>query len=584
MLGEPMERVAPIVSSVEESAPTSCPICEGALELSSRCGQCGAAAKAGKYRTVRELSRRAHGRVYLAVDGSGRQVALKEICFNVVPDVQHLEALDREAAMLRQLDHPRIPRFVDSFREGQGAHLRLYLAQEFVPGRSLLQLLDERRFAEHDLRLILRQALELLVYLQERSPRVIHRDVKPANLLMGEDGRLVLVDFGSARDIALGGTVNGTLTGTFGYVPPEQLGGIVDETSDLYALGATAIHLLSRKAPHELMGPALRLDFERHVNCSAGLQRFLARLTARETFSRFTSAGAALRALDSLEEPGTADREINPAALRALAFEKPPVETSGKRVKRLVEERLFELGVLVLALCAVAGFWLISSVVGIANRSLGTQPEVAPSRPAPPVVNEAALRLREKVAAERALREAEIQRAKGSQALARGEQALAAGDFLGALTDAMEAMQLLPATPEAARATLLKARALGKQKRFDDACAVYGEYLEEFPAGPDVQAALGERALLSGELANAEVTVRDCSALLERFPAGTSADEVMLLRGRAQARLGLTDQAAVDFTTLIARNPEGSPVNLAARAALAELAKKAAPPADPRQP
>ncbi|HEX8700342.1 MAG TPA: protein kinase, partial [Myxococcaceae bacterium] len=146
-----------------------------------------------------------------------------------------------------------------------------------------------------------RQVLEILVYLHGLSPKIIHRDLKPANIMRRPSGELALVDFGAARDLVRGATHRSTLVGTFGYMPPEQLGGTVDETSDLYALGATLIHLLSRKAPDELLRSGMEIAFEDAVNVSPGLKAFLARLIERDRARRFPSATAALQALDALD-------------------------------------------------------------------------------------------------------------------------------------------------------------------------------------------------------------------------------------------------------------------------------------------
>jgi hypothetical protein len=123
---------------------------------------------------------------------------------------------------------------------------------------------------------------------------VLHRDIKPANLVRGMDGGLVLVDFGAARSIAGQQTHRATLVGTFGYMPPEQLGGTVDERSDLYALGATLIHLLAGKPPETMLGNGLELDFRRHVDISAHLEQFLSRLVAPRSEARLASAREAL--------------------------------------------------------------------------------------------------------------------------------------------------------------------------------------------------------------------------------------------------------------------------------------------------
>src|SRR5207253_7670015 len=198
--------------------------------------------------------------------------------------------------------------------EGEGPALRLYLAQELVEGEPLSDRLRAGAIDEAEARAIARQLLQILRYLHEHG--IVHRDVKPANVLRRPDGTLVLVDFGAARALE-GVTHRATLVGTFGYMPPEQLGGTVDATSDLYALGATLVHLLGRKAPADTLGPDLELRLD-HLNVSPGFRAFLARLTARKRASRPASAVAALLALDAPARRNRPGPARVPLALAAL--------------------------------------------------------------------------------------------------------------------------------------------------------------------------------------------------------------------------------------------------------------------------
>ena len=194
----------------------------------------------------RLISENAHSRVYAARDASGRSAALKELHFAQVPDLRALEAFEREAAALQALKHPAIPRFISSFREGTGVALRLYLVTELDSGRSLAErIATDGRLTELDAIAVAREALAILRFLHRRTPCVIHRDIKPANLMCRDDGRVVLVDFGSVREVADARTYGSSLVGTFGYMPPEQLGGTVDRTSDLYALAASVLHAVA---------------------------------------------------------------------------------------------------------------------------------------------------------------------------------------------------------------------------------------------------------------------------------------------------------------------------------------------------
>ena len=235
--------------------------CVGCAEptTASRCPHCGVAQRAGGYAVERVLAQGAHARVYVAADSSGHRVALKELQFATVPSVQELDAFEREADALRSLQHPGIPTYVGRFREGQGVALRLYLAFELIAGETLASRLVRGPLATPDALRLVERLLDILAYLHGRTPPVLHRDLKPANVVLRPDGTVALVDFGSVRTLSSERTHGSTLVGTFGYMPPEQLGGTVDRTPDLYALGATLLHALTGRPPSDWLGPSLQL-------------------------------------------------------------------------------------------------------------------------------------------------------------------------------------------------------------------------------------------------------------------------------------------------------------------------------------
>lgn len=274
-----------------------CVVCHEPSE-DERCSHCGAAQAPGGYRVERLVAQTPHSRLYLARSPDGRHVALKELLFALVPGATELEAFEREARLLRELDHPRIPHFVASFQEGRGVNTRLYLAQEFVDGESLADRLKTRRFSEQEAKDVARQLLAILEDLHARVPAIIHRDVKPANVIRRSDGTLVLVDFGAARNLANDATHRATLVGTFGYMPPEQMGGTVDATADLYAVGATLLHLVTGKPPADLATPDGRLAIDAR-GLSPTFVSWLSKLTARTRADRYQSAREALLALDA---------------------------------------------------------------------------------------------------------------------------------------------------------------------------------------------------------------------------------------------------------------------------------------------
>jgi serine/threonine protein kinase len=261
---------------------------------------------AGRYRVIRELGAGANGVTYEAEDTrDGRRVAVKRLDLRKLGEWKGLELFEREAAVLSHLDHPGIPHYVGYHQiEDEGGPAFL-IAQELAPGRSLDQWIASGwRAAFTDAAAIATQVLEVLTYLHELRPPVIHRDLKPSNLMRTDDGRLSLVDFGSVRatfDQSMRG--GSTVTGTFGYMAPEQLRGVATPASDLYALGATLLHLMTGQSPDRLPQTRLRYDVARLIQAPPAFVAWLARLCEPEPESRFQSAREALATLRAAIAP-----------------------------------------------------------------------------------------------------------------------------------------------------------------------------------------------------------------------------------------------------------------------------------------
>ncbi|BDI20362.1 hypothetical protein ANSO36C_61640 [Nostoc cf. commune SO-36] len=154
-------------------------------------------------------------------------------------------------------------------------------------------------FSEKQARKIAVEVLNILIYLHELNPGVLHRDIKPSNLIWGEDNRIYLVDFGAVQDKAAREGVTFTVVGTYGYAPMEQFGGRAVAASDLYALGATLIHLLTGTSPCDLPQQDLRLQFADRVNLSPSFINWLQKLIEPAPEQRFTDAREALNVLKS---------------------------------------------------------------------------------------------------------------------------------------------------------------------------------------------------------------------------------------------------------------------------------------------
>lgn len=260
----------------DRSANDPCSHCAGAVRLAQR------------YVLVEVLGRHGTGTTYRAQDTTtGADVVVKELQLRATQELKEVELFEREAALLANLDHPDIPALRDHFEVQRGKSVSLYTVQDYVDGESLEALAAARNLSQIEVARHLADAADLLHYIHTRTPPVIHRDVKPANLLLrGGDDRLTLIDFGAARSAAETLHRSGsTIAGTFGYMAPEQLVGSAVPASDTFGLGATGVRLLTGREPHELWGDGHRLEFDRTA-FDAGLVGLLDTLTAPDPTDR----------------------------------------------------------------------------------------------------------------------------------------------------------------------------------------------------------------------------------------------------------------------------------------------------------
>lgn len=215
-----------------------------------------------RYKVIALVGQGGAGAVYQAEDLrlEGRMCAIKEVRpqpgASQEAITQAQSQFRREASILARLDQPNLPKVSDFFsRDGLD-----YLVMDFVAGRNLKEVLDETRrhkqFLDEERVLAWAQQLcDALEYLHSQDPPVLHRDIKPANIKLTPEGRIKLVDFGLVKPLDPEDPRTVTVLqglGSLPYTPLEQYGGGISHTgtrSDIYALGATLYHLLTRRAP-----------------------------------------------------------------------------------------------------------------------------------------------------------------------------------------------------------------------------------------------------------------------------------------------------------------------------------------------
>ncbi len=233
------------------------------------------------------ISSRGFSSVYIAEEATaGTRVILKEFTLPPRTDAAKMqkahELFLREATILSHLDHPKIVKVLDHFVECG----REYLLLEYVSGMNLRQLVTARGpQSEQQVLLWARELCEVLQYLHDQNPPVVHRDLTPDNVMLTKDGTIKLVDFGAARESVSKAT--GTLVGKQSYIAPEQFRGKASVQSDIYALGCTMHFLLTGRDPEALSESH---PGESNPNVSGAVDDLVASCTRIDQFDRVKNA------------------------------------------------------------------------------------------------------------------------------------------------------------------------------------------------------------------------------------------------------------------------------------------------------
>jgi formylglycine-generating enzyme required for sulfatase activity len=315
------------------------------------CQKCGNKLLLGeRYRAVKYISEGGFGRTFKAID----EHRLDTICVikQFLPQQQGSAAIAKatelfkqEAVRLQDLGkHPHIPDLLAFFEQDK----RLYLVQEFIDGEDLLKELDQKgKFSEKQIKQLLTELLPLLDFVHQKN--VIHRDIKPDNIIRNQKGSLVLIDFGVSKQLS--GSVltrMGTVTGTPGYAAPEQMQGHVFPSSDLYSLAVTCIRLLTGCLLEEKNGIWVDELFDpmemqwvwRQKNVSIGndLALVLDKMLSFPVRDRYQSATEVLQALNPVSIPPT---QISAPPLRKVFPPISPTQISASPPPKPSQHRSF---------------------------------------------------------------------------------------------------------------------------------------------------------------------------------------------------------------------------------------------------
>ena len=268
----------------------------------------------GRYVVRGVLGEGAQGTTYDAVDArEGRPVAIKRFDVRGAKSWKDVELAEREARVLATIDHPLVPRYFEHFEENDS----LYLVMEKIEGETLEAMRARSGpLPEDEVRRFLTCADRALSYLHGRSSPVVHRDVKPRNVVRRPDGSYVFVDFGTVSEL-ISRRGASTVVGTIGYMAPEQLQGRAMPVSDVYAVGASALTALTGADPETLPHRGLKIDVRRALDgrASEAMIAALEQMVEPDPDRRAPSVGAALER-SALPAPSPS---VAPAALASPA-------------------------------------------------------------------------------------------------------------------------------------------------------------------------------------------------------------------------------------------------------------------------
>lgn len=270
-----------------------------------------------KYEILKLIGEGGMSKVYLAMDKRlNKSWAVKEIEKKAKDRNNEIvvQSAIAEANMIKQLDNPAIVRIVDIIDNGNV----IYIIEDFVEGETLEALLEADGAQPEELVVDwAKQLCEAFDYLHTRTPPIIYRDMKPANVMLTPEGKLRVIDFGIAREYKEHNLKDTTSLGTRGYAPPEQFGGKTDARSDIYSLGVTMFQLVTGRDPclaSTELKPVRQID----PKLSEGIETIIQKCVQHDPANRYQSCVELLYDLEHISEIGAGYRKQQKKKLRTF--------------------------------------------------------------------------------------------------------------------------------------------------------------------------------------------------------------------------------------------------------------------------
>lgn len=270
-----------------------------------------------KYEILKLIGEGGMSKVYLAMDKRlNKSWAVKEIEKKAKDRNNEIvvQSAIAEANMIKQLDNPAIVRIVDIIDNGNV----IYIIEDFVEGETLEALLEADGAQPEELVVEWgKQLCEAFDYLHTRTPPIIYRDMKPANVMLTPEGKLRVIDFGIAREYKEHNLKDTTSLGTRGYAPPEQFGGKTDARSDIYSLGVTLFQLVTGRDPclaSTELKPVRQID----PKLSEGIETIIQKCVQHDPANRYQSCVELLYDLEHIGEIGAGYRKQQKKKLKTF--------------------------------------------------------------------------------------------------------------------------------------------------------------------------------------------------------------------------------------------------------------------------